>query len=153
MRPSRPWGGILQSGTSDSARTQALLERAPNASRSSVAVLPRRVRKYGGAPPLHHSTTRYFAITISIVSSRLCGAFSSASTDGVAVGVSSEAVGWPVTASLALSSLFTRDHVRLLGLLLRHLFGRPRPRRASRRNALQVLIARSPSARVNTPPG
>ena len=35
----------------------------------------------------------YFAITISIVSSRLCGASSSLSTGGVAVGVSSEAVG------------------------------------------------------------
>ena len=42
---------------------------------------------------------------------------------------------------------------RLVGLLLRYLFGSPRLTRASRRNALQVLIARSPSARVHTPPG
>ncbi len=48
---------------------------------------------------------RYFAITISIVSSRLCGASSSWSTGGVAVGVSSDAAGWSVTVSLVLWNL------------------------------------------------
>ena len=47
----------------------------------------------------------YLAITISIVSSRLWGSSSSASTEGVAVGVSSEAAGWPVAASLVLWNL------------------------------------------------
>jgi len=50
---------------------------------SAGSIWKERSPKYGGAG--------YFAITISIVSSRLCGESSSDSTEAPAVGVSSEA--------------------------------------------------------------